>query len=238
MTKVAQKFSIQYTRLIDTAQDYAADPTLQGRIHSAATYFQEQLQPLDAVMASTVTSDNKELKKKLRDAMEELEEVFDMKTDLLDYVLENGFHMAGYLKQKALLSIDDSASQKGKGKGRSASAKEGQGSSKQADKEKRPRERKRDAAAVEVPTDVLHPELYNRLVAWRNAEASALGLPVYTVIQQKAILGICNLLPSDKAMLVRIPYFGKKGVEKYGDVILEMVRVYRKEKGLAEPELL
>ena len=167
-----------------------------------------------------------------------LEEVFDLKTDLLDYVLENGFHVAGYLKQKALLSIDDSASQKGKGKGRSASAKEGQGSSKQADKEKRPRERKRDAAAVEVPTDVLHPELYNRLVAWRNAEASALGLPVYTVIQQKAILGISNLLPSDKAMLVRIPYFGKKGVEKYGDVILEMVRVYRKEKGLAEPELL
>jgi len=39
-------------------------------------------------------------------------------------------------------------------------------------------------------------------------------------------------------MLVRIPYFGKKGVEKYGDVILEMVRVYRKQKGLAEPELL
>lgn len=122
--------------------------------------------------------------------------------------------------------------------GRSAAAKEGQGSSKQADKEKRPRERKREDAAVEVPTDVLHPELYNRLVAWRNAEASALGLPVYTVIQQKAILGISNLLPSDKAMLVRIPYFGKKGVEKYGDVILEMVRVYRKEKGLAEPELL
>ena len=26
--------------------------------------------------------------------------------------------------------------------------------------------------------------------------------------------------------------------EKYGDVILEMVRVYRKEKGLAEPEVL
>ena len=47
---------------IDTAQDYAADPTLQGRIHAAATYFQEQLQPLDAVMASAVTSDNKELK--------------------------------------------------------------------------------------------------------------------------------------------------------------------------------
>mgnify|MGYP003211118645 CR=1 FL=1 len=62
--------------------------------------------------------------------------------------------------------------------------------------------------------------------------------PGYTVIQQKAILGISNLLPTDKAMLVRIPYFGKKGVEKYGDIILEMVYGYRKEKGLAEPELM
>lgn len=235
VTKVAQKFSIQYTRLIDTAQDYATDKTLQGRIHSAVTYFQEQLQPLDTVMANTVASDNKELKKKLRDAMEELEKLFDLKTDLLDYVLAHGFHVAEYLKQKALLSIDDSASQKGK-KGKSSAGK-GELESWQPDRGKSPRERKR-AAAVEVPKDVLHPELYNRLITWRNAEASALGLPVYTVIQQKAILGISNLLPSDKAMLVRIPYFGKKGVEKYGDMILEMVHTYRKERGLAEPELL
>ena len=65
-----------------------------------------------------------------------------------------------------------------------------------------------------------------------------MGLPVYTVIQQKAILGISNLLPADKDMLVRIPYFGKKGVEKYGDTILEIVYTYCKEKGLAEPELM
>lgn len=64
------------------------------------------------------------------------------------------------------------------------------------------------------------------------------GVPVYTVIQQKAILGISNLLPADKAMLIRVPYFGKKGLEKYGDIILEMVHMYRKEKGLAEPELM
>ena len=89
-------------------------------------------------------------------------------------------------------------------------------------------------AAVEVPSDILHPELYRRLVAWRNAEASQLGLPVYTVIQQKAILGITNLLPEDKSALLRIPYFGKKGVEKYGDELLEMVRVYKKESGIAE----
>ena len=89
-------------------------------------------------------------------------------------------------------------------------------------------------ATVEVPSDILHPELYKRLVAWRNAEASQLGLPVYTVIQQKAILGITNLLPEDKAALLRIPYFGKKGVDKYGDELLEMVRKYMKESGIKE----
>ncbi|MDE6348613.1 MAG: HRDC domain-containing protein, partial [Bacteroides sp.] len=231
VTKVAQKFSLQYTRLVDAAVDYATDKTLQERIHAASAYFQEQLQPLDAVLVNVVASDNKELKKKLRDALEELERLFDLKSGLLEYVLAHGFHVGDYLKQKALLSLDDSVSSKSKGKSvaNGAGRESGQRSS---------RERKRASAAIEVPTDVLHPELYNRLVAWRNAEAARLGLPVYTVIQQKAMLGVSNLLPSDKAMLMRIPYFGKKGAEKYGDVILEMVRAYRKEKGLAEAELL
>lgn len=80
---------------------------------------------------------------------------------------------------------------------------------------------------MEVPSDILHPELYRRLVAWRNAEASQLGLPVYTVIQQKAILGITNLLPEDKSALLRIPYLVKRS-GKYGDELLEMVRVYKR----------
>ena len=32
-------------------------------------------------------------------------------------------------------------------------------------------------------------------------------------------------------MLLRIPYIGKKSVEKYGDEILEKVRAYQKERG-------
>ncbi len=208
--KVSQKFSLQYTRLIDEAQNYATDSRLQERIHSAADYFKEQLQPLEAVMENGISSDNKELKKKLRDAMEELGGILALKVGLFRFVLANGFHVAEYLKQKALLSIDGSSLQKGKSK--PASGKEGK----------------------KVGLDVFHPELYDRLVAWRNAEAAHLGRPVYTVIQQKAIMGISNLLPSDKAMLMRIPYLGKKGIEKYGDVILGMVRAYLQEVNIVQ----
>lgn len=231
---VAQKFGMQYNRLIDAAQNYATDETLQERIAAGAGYFKKEMEPqyLVLIKERVLATDNKELKKQLNTAKEELNTLFLLKDDLLAYVIAHGFRTAEYLRQKAILSIGDSA----------LSGKEDLKRRGLLDAvEKNIRERKKKESAtptVQVPSDVLHPKLYDRLVAWRNSEASRLGLPVYTVIQQKAILGISNLLPADKAMLVRIPYFGKKGVEKYGDIILEMVHGYRKEKGLAEPELM
>lgn len=231
---VAQKFGMQYNRLIDAAQNYATDETLQERIAAGAGYFKKEMEPqyLVLIKERVLATDNKELKKQLNTAKEELSTLFLLKDDLLAYVIAHGFRTAEYLRQKAILSIGDSA----------LSGKEDlkrRGLLDAVEKNIRERKKKESATpAVQVPSDVLHPELYDRLVAWRNSEASRLGLPVYTVIQQKAILGISNLLPADKAMLVRIPYFGKKGVEKYGDIILEMVHGYRKEKGLAEPELM
>lgn len=241
VVKVSQKFSLQYTRLIDAAEDYATDKTLQERIHSGAVYFKEQLEQLNVNINNAVWgNDNKELKKKLRDAVEELENLSTQKGELLSFVLSSGFQMAEFLKKKALLSIDDSMMQEGGSKRRPMSGKEDlrrRGLLEEVEQQMREKKKKREAA-VDVPSDILHPELYKDLVTWRNAEASQLGLPVYTVIQQKAILGITNLLPDDKALLLRIPHFGKKGVEKYGDVILGMVKKYKKEKGLAEPELM
>lgn len=231
---VAQKFGMQYNRLIDAAQNYATDEALQERIAAGAGYFKKEMEPqyLVLIKERVLATDNKELKKQLNTAKEELNTLFLLKDDLLAYVIAHGFRTAEYLRQKAILSIGDSA----------LSGKEDlkrRGLLDAVEKNIRERKKKESATpAVQVPSDVLHPELYDRLVAWRNSEASRLGLSVYTVIQQKAILGISNLLPADKAMLVRIPYFGKKGVEKYGDIILEMVHGYRKEKGLAEPELM
>lgn len=231
---VAQKFGMQYNRLIDAAQNYATDETLQERIAAGAGYFKKEMEPqyLVLIKERVLATDNKELKKQLNTAKEELNTLFLLKDDLLAYVIAHGFRTAEYLRQKAILSIGDSA----------LSGKEDlkrRGLLDAVEKNIWERKKKESATpAVQVPSDVLHPELYDRLVAWRNSEASRLGLPVYTVIQQKAILGISNLLPADKAMLVRIPYFGKKGVEKYGDIILGMVHGYRKEKGLAEPELM
>lgn len=223
VAQVARKFSLQYTRLVDGAEDYRTDATLQERIRLGAIYFKEQLEPLGAIRTGTmVETDNKELRKKLKAVGEELDSLLTLKTDLLEFVIEKGFHVGDYLRQKALLSIEDTASGRGKRTAGSSERRKRKGENEAGESGSS----RRRAAAVEVPSDILHPELYRRLVAWRNAEAARLGVPVYTVIQQKAILGITNLLPEEKASLLRIPYFGKKGVEKYGDELLEMVRDY------------
>ena len=37
------------------------------------------------------------------------------------------------------------------------------------------------------------------------------GMPAYVIIQQKALLGMVNLLPNDAESLEAVPYFGHKG---------------------------
>ena len=43
-----------------------------------------------------------------------------------------------------------------------------------------------------------------------------LGLPAYTVLQQKALLGVANTLPTTGKELLAIPGIGKKVAERYG----------------------
>lgn len=215
VVEVAQKFGTQYTRMVDLSADYRTDSRLQERIHAAAIYFKEQLESLHTVVLDSdlPATDNKEIRKKLSVAFDELAGMYRLKESLLRFVSQEGFHTGDYLRKKAVLTLEE-------------------GTEETSSKASAKRNRKEKAPVVEVPSDILHPILYKRLVTWRNAEAARLSLPVYTVIQQKAILGISNLLPTDKASLMRIPYFGKKGVEKYGDEILTMVRNYCKEEGI------
>ena len=84
---------------------------------------------------------------------------------------------------------------------------------------------------IEVSSDIDHPELYQALVGWRNRMAVKTGLSVYTVLRQKAILGIVNTLPATNGELERIPFFGKRILDKYGDEILHIVETYMKKQG-------
>lgn len=222
ITKVGDTFRLQYTELVNATDDYVGDRQLQSRFISGARYFREKLEEIvfPLVSETKVQTDNKEIKKKITEALGVLRVALYVKKGTLLSTEEHGFSVSTYLKQKAILTITEENGEGRREKGEGKRERGGQ----RADK-------------IEVPTDILHPELYKQLIAWRNSEAAQAGVPVYTIIQQKAILGIVNLLPVDVPSLVRIPYFGKKGAEKYGDVLLNMVNNYVKENNVERPEM-
>lgn len=205
---VAEKFAIQYSRLVDVSSDYEENIVLKERIHAAAGYFVEQIHPLGVTLQQFPETDNKQLKKQLDAAFEDARGRYQQKEALLDFVYKEGFSVSSYLRKKALLSLEEM--------GTSTRGKVG-------------KKLKGNMEKAKVSSDILHPELFERLRAWRNTEAVRQNLPPYTIFHQKALLGISNLLPVDKAALVRIPYVGKRGVEKYGDEILALVKEFQLE---------
>lgn len=259
--EVSRKFKAQYSRMTDASDDYASDTALQGRIHSGAVYFKERLETALKVFEDIlVNSDNKEAKKRLKEAAGEFLSGLNMKIKLLDSVIGDGFRTAAYLKRKAIISLEEVPDKKRRPKKKAldrAASGTGTGSAKEdvpsatrdtglhaeggniaARNSSRDRKPTAIMSRTEVPSDILHPELYRRLIAWRNAEAASQGVPVYIIIQQKAILGIANLLPTSSQALGLIPYFGKRGAEKYGARILELVNEYCRENGIATEESL
>lgn len=230
IVEVSQRFRNQYTRLVWEMDDYATNVELQARIYSGAAYFQEVLVPLRELFDKTnMPLDNKEFKKQLNERMQVFEDALWIKELLLDGMRKEAFTVTGYLKQKAkaMLSIEEDSSPSS--------------SSSRILKEKRGRkERTRSASGkvkIEVPTDILHPELYRALSEWRTTKTREANLPAYVIMQQKALMGIVNLLPDNPKALEAIPYFGAKGVEKYGLEILTIVRKYMKDNQLERPEI-
>ena len=234
IVEVSLRFRNQYTRLIHESEDYATNQELQERIRSGAGYFHKELEPIRALYNKTnMPLDNKELRKLLAERMQALDDALWIKESLLEAVSAKGrFAITDYLKLKAkvMLSLEDDSSSSGSSK-----------ALKEKKERKERKERTRSGAEkvkVEVPTDILHPELYRALSEWRTAKTREVNLPAYVIMQQKALMGIVNLLPDNPRALEAIPYFGAKGVEKYGLEILGIVRKYMTENQLERPEIM
>lgn len=85
--------------------------------------------------------------------------------------------------------------------------------------------------------NILHPELYQAIRAWRDDLAREWGVPLYLVLAQKSILEILRFLPSNPAELENIKGLGKTRVKQYGSDLLEIINSYCKEHGI-EREVL
>ena len=205
LTLVGSKFRSQYYNIVSASADYHADSTLQTRIHSAATYFFDHLQPLVTLLAiSHVSSDNKQTEQRRSIVEDALRFDTRLKLNLLAHVRDKGFAVGDYLRTKAILNIEKE-------------------SPKPAAKQ-RSRVSVNKNALFTGTEDIRNIVLYDSLREWRKAKSVELDRPAYTILQQKALLGIANYEPKTRAALLTIAYVGETTVKRYGDEILEIVR--------------
>ena len=212
ITAVSATFHRQYTTLVMEAPDYATEAHLAERIHKAAAYFIKCLDDIIRPLAerASLDSDNRDIKERITEALYNLRQSFTQKRHLLTRVVDHGFSVSTYLKDKAvgMLSTESTA--------------------------KRTRERKPSTATmtkvdVERNADILHPQLFARLRSWRSQRAEELGRPVYGVLTQKSLIGITNCLPTSERELLRMPGFGRKTLEMFGQEILAIVSEYKED---------
>lgn len=199
LTEVGERFKLQLKRLLIPCADYEEDKLIGERIKKGVTYFTEETEKfrLALMKVSSPEIDNKEVRKLLEEAMARLLQEVYLKRKVLETAADR-FSPVLYLKARAEAVLDKTVLQ----------------APKRPDK-------------IKIEADILHPELYRKLCDWRQERAVKMKLPVYTVLQQKALLGICNSLPTDSRELLKIPGIGKKVIEKYGVSLLEMVDHYR-----------
>ena len=183
------------------------DPQFVERVKRSATYFLDTVTDVlgDLLPATVADSDSKPVKKRFDDALADMCIIYEIKRAILKEVAMNGFDPVTFmrLKQKVTLGVLDDSREKPL---------------------KRSRGSKRESEKAEVNNeDVQNQELFELLRKWRWRKSVELSLPPYTIIKQKALIGIANSSPQTIKELIAIPYFGKKSAEMYGEEILEVV---------------
>ena len=211
---VAERFRAQYQRLISSNTSNEISEELQERLRKGATYFHETLAPMQEMANHTqLPTDNKDLKKRTTGTLEDLQKSLNDKCQLLVYISVSGFHLSEYQKCKALVAADQPITPEGKLDIESIPAK---AESTRSKKEK-----------LVIPSEIQNPKLYELLYKWRSKKANTDKIPVYMVLQNKALIGISNLVPDNIHTLGLIPYFGDKSLKKYGEEIMEIIHQFK-----------
>ncbi len=208
ITDVAVRFQNQLGRLFDEKLFAEENENLQQRIKQASRYFLEKTEslvstPLEAVEPET---DNKAVRKKIKNALDNLYREITLKTACLQ-ACTDGFILKNFLAVQAKASIEEPHTTK--------------------------KAKKKEIAVSN--RQLSHPELYKQLKQWRDTVVSDTGLPHYMVLPLKTMQILSETLPVTQDALQAIPGIGQKKLEKYGTGLLKIISDYCAKENITPP---
>ena len=192
---IVNKFNPQIGQLLIEQPMIESNEALQERIKKACSYFAEKTEVhICHILQNTdIETDNKEIKKTLREGMENLYQEAFIKTASFK-ACASGFSVKTYLDAKAKASI-----------------------------EKIQLKKEVKVSVYNPASGSANVSLLQGIKAWRNAKADEEDLPLYMVLPQKTLYELVEKMPVTLKQLKEISGFGKKKVEKYGEELLGII---------------
>ena len=195
-SKTAAAFRNQISRI--EASMMPDDDFLNERLAKAAEYFKPLTSDLRdwCLKLSESEIDNKEVRKKVKEACDETMICLDIKYRSLELILSCGFRSENYNRIKTDCLLED-----------------------------RTKTRKRRLKKLERTDNepgTVNEQLRARLQEWRMERFKADNVPAYTIMHQSTLMDIASFVPKTKEELLAIKGFGEAKYKKYGEDILRI----------------
>jgi hypothetical protein len=208
LTGIAVKFKSQIGQLLSVDPMVEGQEALQDRIKKASNYFADKTDLHLCVVLKNleIETDNKALKKTLKESIENLYREALIKSACFK-TCRNGFYVKTYLDVKAKASL-----------------------------EKLPAERAAKATIPgSASQGALNQVLYKSLKAWRDAMAETLGQKAYMVLPQKTLFEVADKMPVSEPALLKIKGVGAKKVKSFGSEIITIIMDYLQSNAIEIP---
>lgn len=192
--KTAETFRAQLSRI--EAARMEDDTFLNERLGKAAVYFHPILDELRSFCTKlgNLEVDNKEVAKKLKEALDELLTGLEISCNALEMIKDGRFTLKDYNKSKTDCLLEDRSKVKAR--------------------------RLKKLIKQEDEPGVVNEELREKLQEWRTARFKKDNIPAYMIMHQSTLMAIASSAPKTKTDLLRIKGFGEESFKKYGEEIL------------------
>lgn len=205
IAEVSYKFKGQLERLIEEQNNVADNKALQERISKGSEYFSSkcELLILNLITNIEIETDNKTIQKSVTDAIQKLKDEVQLKHICLKGCVA-GFEVKKYMKIRANAAVESIELTK-----------------------------KSKSTTYTPDTNIAHPELYQWLKNWRNDKAGQINVERYMILPQKALIDLCQIVPSTLSELKKVKGLGVKKINQFGAEILKIIGDYQKKHNLS-----
>ncbi len=155
------------------------------------------------------------------------------KCHLLGLVIDNGFDVNKYIREKTRILVDGvDGDERKSSETQSRKSRRRKTQTLATDSDVKTAGGSSSASVTSTPPRrKVNEKVLEKLMAWRREKALQTKIPAYSIMRTESLEAIADTMPESPDELIRLPSIGQRRMEKYGKEIIEIVDSLRKKDG-------